>query len=57
MTTMNNTNQSIGCTVRDCKYHAQSQQNCTLDKIQVINHHDPAVTKESTDCGSFESRK
>lgn len=54
---MNNTNQSIGCTVRDCKYHAQSQQNCTLDKIQVINHHDPAVTKESTDCGSFESRK
>lgn len=57
MGTMTNTNASIGCTVRDCKFHAQSQQNCTLSKIEVVNHNDPAITKESTDCGSFQSRK
>lgn len=49
-------NQSIGCTVKDCRYHAQSKEYCSLEKIQVVNHHSPAETKECTDCGSFESR-
>lgn len=53
---LSNTNASIGCTVRDCKYHAQEQQYCTLSKIQIVNHNDPAVTKESTDCDSFETK-
>lgn len=57
MGTMDNTNSSIGCTVKDCMYHAQTDQYCTLSKIQVVNHHDPAVTKESTDCGSFEAKR
>ena len=50
-------NQSIGCTVKDCRYHAESNEYCVLEKIKVVNHSDPAVTVECTDCGSFESKK
>lgn len=50
------TNNSIGCTVKDCVYNAQSSSYCTLDQIKVVNHHNPATTVECTDCGSFESR-
>jgi hypothetical protein len=57
MGTTNNTNTSIGCVVKDCSYHAQSADYCTLSKIQVVNHHTPANSKECTDCGSFEARK
>jgi hypothetical protein len=49
-------NSSIGCTVHDCTYHAQSKDYCTLSKIQVTQHHTPANTKECTDCGSFETK-
>lgn len=57
MGSLNNTNTNIGCTVMDCKFHAESQQYCTLNKIQVVNHTNPATTKESTDCDSFETKK
>ncbi|WDU83473.1 DUF1540 domain-containing protein [Caloramator sp. Dgby_cultured_2] len=50
-------NRSIACNVRDCKYHAQNENYCTLNAIQVVNHTTPATTKESTDCGSFEKNK
>lgn len=50
-------NKSIGCTVHDCRYHAQNEDYCTLNAIQVVNHQTPATTKENTDCGSFESRR
>lgn len=49
-------NRSISCNVRDCKYHAQNENYCTLNAIQVVNHTTPATTKESTDCGSFEKK-
>ncbi len=58
---MNNTletgehiNRSISCNVRECKYHAKSEDYCTLDKIQVIKHNDATMsTVEYTDCGSY----
>ncbi len=47
-------NQSIGCTVNECKYHAQNKSYCTLDHINVVKHHGEAKSTEATDCGSFE---
>lgn len=47
-------NKSIGCIVSECKYHAQEQNYCTLDQIQVVKHEGHADTKQCTDCGSFE---
>jgi len=49
-----NINKSIGCTVKECKYHAKTDLYCSLNDIQVVKHHDVARTVESTDCGSFE---
>lgn len=47
-------NPSIGCQVSECKYHAQANEYCTLDKIMVGKHESQATTTECTDCRSFE---
>ena len=47
-------NESIGCTVPECRYHNKSENYCTLSKIEVKKHEPLAKTKECTDCGSFE---
>lgn len=47
-------NVSIGCTVNNCKYHAQQENYCTLDKICVGTHESNPTQKECTDCDSFE---
>ncbi|MCR1934658.1 DUF1540 domain-containing protein [Clostridium tepidum] len=49
-------NDSIGCIVSECKYHANTSDYCTLDKIQVTKHEHKANSVECTDCGSFESK-
>lgn len=49
-------NESIGCTVTECKYHSNEKQYCSLDQIQVVKHNSSAVTVEHTDCGSFERK-
>ncbi len=49
-----NINPSIGCTVHECKYHAQTAEKCSLNEIKVVKHENNATTKECTDCGSFE---
>lgn len=48
-------NDSIGCVVDECKFHAKDENYCTLNKIQVTKHESRATTKQCTDCGSFES--
>lgn len=48
-------NKSIGCTVNECRYHAQEQSFCSLDHINVVKHKDKANSIEATDCGSFET--
>lgn len=50
------TNKSIGCNVSECRYHAGTEQYCSLSKINVTHHNHPAKSKEETDCGSFESK-
>lgn len=46
-------NESIGCTVTECKFHCQDDNYCTLNHIQVVTHTSCAYSKECTDCGSF----
>lgn len=47
-------NASIGCTVNNCKYHAQDENYCTLQKIMVGTHETNPTQVECTDCESFE---
>lgn len=47
-------NDSIGCTVCECKHHDENSNHCTLGKINVTKHSTKADTREKTDCGSFE---
>lgn len=46
-------NNSISCTVTECKFHCHEDNYCTLEKIQVVKHEAKAKTVECTDCGSF----
>ncbi|AKA67320.1 MULTISPECIES: DUF1540 domain-containing protein [Clostridium] len=46
-------NNCIGCIVSECKFHARTEDYCTLDKIQVTKHENTATSTECTDCGSF----
>lgn len=49
-------NDSIGCTVSECKYHCTDDNYCTLDEIQVEKHEPVANTAQCTDCGSFDKK-
>ncbi|WP_167958294.1 DUF1540 domain-containing protein [Anaerosporobacter faecicola] len=46
-------NLCIGCTVNNCEYHAQTENYCTLDKIDVGTHEKNPTKVECTDCNSF----
>jgi hypothetical protein len=46
-------NDSIGCSVNECKFHDGGANYCTLQQIQVVKHEAVAKTPECTDCGSF----
>lgn len=47
-------NQSIKCTVNNCKYNEEAQSYCTLQQIQVGTHEKNPTMTECTDCKSFE---
>lgn len=47
-------NESIKCTVQQCKYHANVKNYCSLDAIQVGTHEEHPKVPECTDCNSFE---
>ena len=46
-------NRSIGCTVKQCVHHCQSQNYCTLSQINVGTHETNPTKVECTDCNSF----
>jgi len=48
------TNNSIGCNVTECKYHAGSQSYCTLTHIDVTKNKPNAECATCTDCSSFQ---
>ena len=54
---MSKANPSIGCTVHQCKFHAKSQENCSLDKIMVGTHELNPTQDQCTDCMSFQREK
>ena len=47
-------NSSTKCSVEQCKYHACSEDYCTLDSIKVGTHESNPKQVECTDCLSFE---
>ena len=47
-------NPSIECSINNCRYHAQSVNYCTLNKIKVGTHESNPTQVECTDCESFE---
>lgn len=46
-------NESIRCTVQQCKYHSCNNDYCTLQTIEVGTHESNPVKVECTDCNSF----
>ena len=51
-----NANQSIKCSVEQCKNHCGSQQYCSLDSIMVGTHEQNPTQQECTDCESFQCK-
>ncbi len=49
-------NQSIRCTVEECKHHCDSKEYCALDSIMVGTHEQNPTEQKCTDCESFECR-
>ena len=49
-----NKNNSIKCTVTQCKYNDVNEKYCTLNVIQVGTHESNPTQVECTDCNSFE---
>jgi len=47
-------NDSIKCTVQQCKYNDTSEAYCTLNQILVGTHEQSPKVPECTDCNSFE---
>lgn len=50
---MNICNESIECTVNNCKNHHDLQNYCTLDTILVGTHETNPTMNQCTDCKSF----
>jgi len=50
-------NESIKCVVDQCKYHANTQDYCSLDSITVGTHETNPTMQQCTDCLSFEALK
>ena len=46
-------NESIKCTVQQCKYHGGDKDYCSLDCITVGTHEANPTVTECVDCKSF----
>ncbi|MBE6927157.1 MAG: DUF1540 domain-containing protein [Ruminococcaceae bacterium] len=53
MSCYTNANRCIECTVSQCKYHCDTENYCTLEKIMVGTHEADPTAKQCTDCMSF----
>ena len=50
-------NQSIACTVQQCRYHCENQNYCSLEKIQVGTHEAHPKVVDCTDCQTFKVKE
>ncbi len=48
-------NESIRCTVENCKYHSDDKDYCSLGSICVGAHKNNPTDCKCVDCKSFES--
>lgn len=53
--TNNGYNSSIKCSVNECAYHANSQNYCSLNEIQVGACKSYPTSSDCTECASFTS--
>ena len=51
---MHNSNQTIKCTVSQCKHHDKMDNYCSQDSITVGTHEANPTQQQCTDCLSFE---
>ena len=51
---MHSCNQTIRCTVDQCRHHEKTQNLCSLDAITVGTHEANPKADQCTDCLSFE---
>jgi len=51
-----NANKSIECTVRQCAYHCDEANFCSLDRILVGTHEGNPTMEQCTDCMSFKKK-
>lgn len=49
-------NNSIKCTVEQCKFHCGSENYCSLDCISVGTHESNPEVCECVDCQSFSKK-
>lgn len=49
----NKANNSIECTVTQCKHHCEKENYCSLNKITVGTHEANPTMCQCTDCMSF----
>ena len=57
MTDYGKTNKSIGCTVDQCRNHAQSENYCPLDKVSIGTHETNPKVPQCVDCESFVAKQ
>lgn len=50
-------NQTIKCTVDQCKHHEKTENYCSLNAITVGTHEANPSTDQCTDCLSFEKAR
>ena len=48
-----NANKCIECTVKQCAYHCDTENYCSLDRIMVGTHESNPTVDQCTDCKSF----
>lgn len=49
-------NPSIQCVVRECRYHADKSDYCTLERIKVGKNDAVSNKVQDTDCQSFQTK-
>ena len=55
--TMNcHANKCIECTVKQCAYHCDTENYCSLDRIMVGTHESNPAMDQCTDCKSFRKK-
>ncbi len=54
--TMSKINESIECSVHQCKFHNGKQNYCTLNTIHVGTHELNPTEDKCTDCQSFQCK-